>query len=491
MVGTVTTGAAGTDAMVTRTGPDNAPVFNFTIPRGATGTATFDLLITEGDGTQAMVDEAQLLMPANRLATSAYVDAEITDEANTRSAADNTLQTNINNEETAREAADMTLTTNLATEVTNRTDADTALGTRIDTEATTRGDADTALGTRIDGVVTDLATETTNRTTADTALQSDIDDRLEIPAGTDTIPDGRLAFVTVNNANASGHAEFDGIFSTIVASAAAITPDNMNVVSENTTDTLTFVAGEGISIQTDSASDSIIITNTGGGGTTGFTARLVGATTMTATNAVTYNLSLQAQAGFTYDFTAVSADGGSFTAGIVSAGQTVRVQHPAIAAGGATATHTYTLTYVATPDGGTAQPAETLSVTLTATAPPAPPTQDDFVYTGHFAIGATDPVTTAIPQANIFGTGNPAAAGTSATRAERTGATLTFTQAASSDGILFMAIPTSLGTPTFLQTRPSMFEITADATETYTVNSIAYTAYKIITNRNITIEITF
>ena len=54
-----------------------------------------------------------------------------------------------------------------------------------------------------------------------------------------------------------------------------------------------------------------------------------------------------------------------------------------------------------------------------------------------------------------------------------------------------MAIPTSLGTPTFLQTRPSMFEITADATETYTVNSIAYTAYKIITNRNITIEITF
>ena len=435
-----------------------------------------------------MVDEAQLLMPANRLATSAYVDAQVTAEETARTAADTTLQGNIDSEETARTDADTALGTRITTEATTRGDADTALGTRIDTEATTRGDADTALGTRIDGVVTDLATETTNRTAADTALQMDVDGKLDIPTG---LPTTGTDLLTVNARGEAVTDTFTGIYNTIVASAAAITPDGMHAIADGGTDTLTFVAGEGISIQTDSMTDSIIITNTGGGGTTGFTARLVGATTMTATNPVTYNLSLQAQAGFTYDFTAVSADGGDFVGGIVSAGQTVRVTHPAIAAGGDNATHTYTLTYVATPDGGTANPAETINVTLTATAPAAPPTQDDFIYTGQFAIASTDPVTTTIPQARIFGSGNPAAAGTISTRHERTGATLTFTQTTSVEGILFMAIPTSLGTPTFLQTRPSMFELTADATETYTINSIGYTAYKIITNGTITIEITF
>lgn len=38
-VGTTTTGAAGTDAVVTNTGTESDAVLNFTIPRGATGTA--------------------------------------------------------------------------------------------------------------------------------------------------------------------------------------------------------------------------------------------------------------------------------------------------------------------------------------------------------------------------------------------------------------------------------------------------------------------
>ena len=41
-VGTVTTGEHGTDAIVTNSGTENAAVFNFTIPRGGTGTAGAD-----------------------------------------------------------------------------------------------------------------------------------------------------------------------------------------------------------------------------------------------------------------------------------------------------------------------------------------------------------------------------------------------------------------------------------------------------------------
>ena len=56
-VGTVTTGAAGTNAEVTNVGTENAAVFNFTIPKGDTGEAGSGGLstIVAGTGTSSIV----------------------------------------------------------------------------------------------------------------------------------------------------------------------------------------------------------------------------------------------------------------------------------------------------------------------------------------------------------------------------------------------------------------------------------------------------
>ena len=56
-VGTVTTGAAGTNAEVTNVGTENAAIFNFTIPKGDTGEAGSGGLstIVAGTGTSSIV----------------------------------------------------------------------------------------------------------------------------------------------------------------------------------------------------------------------------------------------------------------------------------------------------------------------------------------------------------------------------------------------------------------------------------------------------
>lgn len=54
-IGSVTTGAAGTNAVVTMTGTTAFPVLNFTIPRGANGTSGTVIQIVSGTGSAAVV----------------------------------------------------------------------------------------------------------------------------------------------------------------------------------------------------------------------------------------------------------------------------------------------------------------------------------------------------------------------------------------------------------------------------------------------------
>lgn len=50
-IGTVTTVAAGEDAVVTISGSDDHPVFNFSIPHGPTGADAGPSFVDNGDGT--------------------------------------------------------------------------------------------------------------------------------------------------------------------------------------------------------------------------------------------------------------------------------------------------------------------------------------------------------------------------------------------------------------------------------------------------------
>ena len=515
-VGTVTTGAPGTNVMVVRRGTDADPIFDFTIPQGATGaagTGGYPVTFIDVDGN-AQTFDSEATSAAAPVTSRAYVDQQVTAEANTRSTNDTALGTRIDGEATARENADTALGGRIDTEVTDRTAADTTLQNNIDAEATARmaADADkldkpagdpagpSVVNVAASGDVAYLGIRTDVRDAGDagtpivteagirTAIDDGLDTRLAIPAG---LPTTGTDILTVNARGEALTDTFTGIYNTITTSTTAITPDGMNAIADGGTDTLTFVAGEGISIQTDSMTDSIIITNTGGGGTDTFRAVRTGAITMEATAAVTYNIGLQAQTGFTYSFTAATADGGDFVGGIVSAGQTFRVTHPAIAAGGDDASHTYTLTYVATPDGGAAEPAATIAVTLTATAPPEPPTQEDFIYYGTYDVGATDPITTSPPLARLHGAGNPAAAGTGTTRVQEEGNAISAPFAGGTNRILFIAVPTA-DSPTFFQTAPSMFSIVfdADQEENATINGVAYTIYKSFITLNTTIRIT-
>ena len=505
--------------MVTRRGygrPDSAPIFDFTIPQGATGaagTGGYPVTYIDVDGN-AQTFDSEATSAAAPVTSRAYVDQQVTAEANTRSTNDTALGTRIDGEETARENADTALGGRIDTEVTDRTTADTTLQNNIDAEATARmaADADkldkpagdpagpSVVNVAATGDVAYLGIRTDVRDAGDagtpivteagirTAIDDGLDTRLAIPAG---LPTTGTDILTVNARGEALTDTFTGIYNTITTSTTAITPDGMNAIADGGTDTLTFVAGEGISIQTDSMTDSIIITNTGGGGSDTFTAVRTGETSMEATAAVTYNIGLRAQTGFTYSFTAATADGGDFIGGIVSAGQTFRVTHPAIAAGGDDASHTYTLTYVATPDGGTAEPAATIGVTLTATAPPTPPTQEDFIYYGTYDVGATDPITTSPPLARLHGAGNPAAAGTGTTRVQEEGNAISAPFAGGTNRILFIAVPTA-DSPAFFQTAPSMFSIVfdADQEENATINGVAYTIYKSFITLNTTIRIT-
>ena len=92
----------------------------------------------------------------------------LTQEQNTRSAADTALQTNIDNEATARSEADTTLQTNIDNEATSRANKDTELSGAISDEVTARTNADSTLQSNIDA-------EANARNAADNYLQTQID----------------------------------------------------------------------------------------------------------------------------------------------------------------------------------------------------------------------------------------------------------------------------------------------------------------------------
>lgn len=92
----------------------------------------------------------------------------LTQEQNTRSAADTTLQTNIDNEASARSEADTALQTNIDNEATARENKDTELLDAITAEETARINADTTLQSNIDA-------EANARNARDTELQTQID----------------------------------------------------------------------------------------------------------------------------------------------------------------------------------------------------------------------------------------------------------------------------------------------------------------------------
>ena len=290
-VGTVTTGAPGTNVMVVRRGTDADPIFDFTIPQGATGaagTGGYPVTYIDVDGNTQTFD-SEATSAAAPVTSRAYVDQQVTAEANTRSTNDTALGTRIDGEATARENADTALGGRIDTEVTDRTAADTTLQNNIDAEATARmaADADkldkpagdpagpSVVNVAATGDVAYLGIRTDVRDAGDagtplvteagirTAIDDGLDTRLAVPA---SLPTTGTDLITINNAGDVVTDDFTGIFNTIQANATAITPDGLDFMADGSIDTLNFVAGEGITIQTDRASQSVVITNTGGGG---------------------------------------------------------------------------------------------------------------------------------------------------------------------------------------------------------------------------------
>ncbi|MGA0875179.1 MAG: hypothetical protein ACO3Q6_08070, partial [Ilumatobacteraceae bacterium] len=151
------------------------------------------------------------------IATTEYVDQEITTERNARIEQDDILQDNIDTEEQNRIDADDILQDNIDAEELARTNADTQLQNNIDSERNARIDADTLLDGRLD-IIEGLDTvegsikkalkdakaytneqvgiEENARIVADNNLQDQIDDEITARQNADTLLDGRITTET-------------------------------------------------------------------------------------------------------------------------------------------------------------------------------------------------------------------------------------------------------------------------------------------------------
>jgi len=147
------------------------------------------------------------------IATTEYVDQEITTERNARIAQDGILQDNIDTEEQSRINADDILQDNIDAEELSRINADNTLQDNIDNERDARIDADTLLDGRLD-IIEGLDTvegsikkalkdakaytdqqvgiEEDARISADNNLQEQIDDEITARENADFVLDGKI-----------------------------------------------------------------------------------------------------------------------------------------------------------------------------------------------------------------------------------------------------------------------------------------------------------